>query len=428
MKASFLSHLRNRHFAAESHSRALVHPAQFFSCLFLTLCFISPSPLSSQVQWTPVAKLELLGGQFFFEGERTSFSGNGNWLLTPGIKFSENFLLVPTVTGKYRRVREVKELIGGGFLTREELENTAIVKGIYAAGENWKMKLKGSFKNQLLVESKDEKLGKGLFDNNKLGFGWEMERTGTILKSFRFSFDPYGVRFLRYKTLASGSQFGSEIKSGENTLDFNGYDSTLALEMKLSEKALLSGMFLGSYRLFTEQKVITTSGLFTDKNRKDFSGQLNLGGSYRLPDSAKLKLQSLAGLEFSVSFLDSNQNNYDATRTRFNQDFYDYLEFHLSPRMVGRVFGKLDWALVYDFTRRNYTQRVVQKTDGTYGTDKINLNTHTFSYSFKYPLPYRLSLIAQGVYRRSTSNMKFERTYRYSYTAQHYFLGISWEY
>lgn len=396
--------------------------------LIQTTFFLLSSPLFSEIRWTPLAKLELLGGQFFFEGQQTSFSGNGNWLFAPGIKFTDKFSLLPTLTGKYRRVREVKELIGGGFLTREVLENTAIVKGIYAVDENWKIKLKGSFKNQLLVESKDEKLGKGLFDNNKLGFGWEMERTGSILKSLRFSFDPYAIRFIRYKSLAGGSPFGEEIKSGENTLDFNSYDATLGAEIKLSEKNSLSATWLASYGLFTDQKTVTTTGLFTETKRKDFYGIASLGVKQKMPDWPPLKLQSLVGLDFSFSFLSSNQNNYDAARTRFNSGFYDYLEYRISPRIAGRFWGKLDWAIIYDFSRRNYRERAVQTSAGTYGTEKIYLNGHTLSYSLQYPLPYKLSVLAQGVFRTSNSNMQFERIYRYNYTAQHYFLGFSWEY
>ena len=384
--------------------------------------------LYAKIEWVPVVRLQGLGGQFFFEGEQTSFSGNADWVLAPGIKFSDRWSLIPTVSGKYQRVREVQELIGGGFLTRETFENTALLKGIYQLNESWKIKLKGSYKNQLLVESADEKLGKGLFDNNKLSVGTELERTGSIFRSIRLSFDPYGVRFPRYQTLVSGSSFGSEVNSGVNTLDFNAYDITYSMECLLSSKILLALSALGSYRPYTDQTLVTTSGEYENNKRLDFFAQLNTNIAYKLPDIPWLPIQNVLGLDTSYAFLDSNQHNYDASRTQFNTQYYDYSEFHLAPKWIGRLFEKLDFVIAYDYGKRIYTERLIQNSDGAYQTSKIYLNIHSITYTFKYPWKYGLSLLASGTYRRSLSNMAYERTYRYNYYAQHYFIGFSWEY
>lgn len=390
--------------------------------------FGRPAALRAEVEFQPVARLTLLGGQFFFEGEQTSFSGNGDWLVAPAVKFNDSWSLIPTVNGKYRRVREVQELVGGGFLTRETLENTAIVKGIYNAGERWKLKAKTTYKNQLLVESEDEKLGKGLYDNNKYSVGFEAERAGSRLKSLRFGVEPYAVRYLRYASLASGSQFGSEINSGANTLDFNAYDASVSADFALFEGTLLSAANLASYRPFTEQKRVTTSGLYTAEDRVDIYNQTSVGIYQVLPNWLGENFQLMAGIETSYSFLDSNQHNYDASRTKFNEHYYDYYEYHAAPRLAARLFKKLDLGLSYDFGQRQYNQRPTQSSDGTYQSDKLRMNTHSLSYSAKYPLLLGISVVAQGVYRQSTSNMAYERTYRYNYIAQHYFAGLSWEY
>ena len=170
------------------------------------------------------------------------------------------------------------------------------------------------------------------------------------------------------------------------------------------------------------------AGAYTDEKRKDLFGQLSLGASQLLPPLPVLKLQSLVGIDFNYAILDSDQHNYDASRTRFNPDYYDYVEYHVSPKVAGRFFGKLDWALIYDYGKRSYNHRNSQALDGSYLESKIELDTHTLSYSFQYPLPWGLKAVAQGVYRRSKSNMDYEKTYRYNYIAQHYFAGLSWEY
>ena len=395
--------------------------------LFLLTCALSCAGARA-VEIEPVVNVSLLGGQFFFEGERTSFSGNGDWLGAAGMKFNDRFSLIPTVTGKYRRVREVQELIGGGFLTQETLENQALIKGIYTLSDRWKAKLKGTFKNQMLVESESEKLGKGLYDNNKLGFGLEFERTGTVMKSMRFGLDPYAVRFIHYTSLASGSSFGSEIESGVNTLDFNAYDGSWGADWALGGKTTLSANTLASYRPYPDQKRVTSSGGYLPQNRSDWYGEAGMSLLQALPDISSARLQWLSGLDISYAALVSDQHNYDASRTRFNPGYYNYAETHLAPKLAGRFFGDLDWALVYDYCVRNYNHRPIQDTDGTYGADKIVLTTHSISYSLKYPLGMGIAVVAQGVYRQSKSNMAYEKTYRYNYTAQHYFAGVSWEY
>lgn len=380
------------------------------------------------VEFEPVTRLELLGGQFFFENEHTSFAGNGNWLLAPGVKFSERWALIPSVNGKYRRVREVQELIGGGFLTRETLENTAIVKAVYSPSEAWKIKPKFTYKNQMLVESADEKLGKGLFDNNKYGAGVELERQGRVFRSLRLSVDPYMVRFIRYRSLSSSSDFGSEINSGAATLDFNAYDLTLGGDVLLTPVTLMNVSLLGSLRPYPDQKKVTASGQYAAENRSDIYGQAVAGVTQRLPDALGGKLQSAAGVDLTYLFLDSDQNNYDASRTRFNENYYDYSELHAAPRWTARFMERLDVNLSYDYARRTYGSRPAQSTDGSYLQEKIAIQTHSISYSLRYRLFKRISLIGQGTYRTSSSNMAYEKTYRYNYTAQHYFLGFAWDY
>ncbi len=398
--------------------------AQLVALLYL----FGGATLHAEVEFEPVARLSLLGGQFFFEDERTSFSGNGDWLLAPAVKFNDHWSVIPTINGKYRRVREVQELVGGGFLTRETLENSAIIKGIYTVNPQWKLKAKSSYKNQLLVESEDEKLGKGLYDNNKYSAGFEAERSGKVFRSIRLSLDPYDLRYTRYASLSSGTDFGSEINSGANTLDFNAYDATLGADLQLGKRTLLSISNLASYRAFLEQKKVTTSGLYTADDRIDVFDQFNLGLSQVLPDWLGDQYQFMAGIDASYASLTSNQNNYDASYTKFNENYYAYYEYHAGPRIAGRFFNKLDIGVSYDYGKRIYNDRPIQDTTGSYLTDKIGIDTHSINYSIRYPIFYGVSFVAQGVYRRSVSNMAYERTYRYNYTAQHYFAGLSWEY
>jgi hypothetical protein len=394
---------------------------------FLAFILLASGALNA-AEWTPAVRLAGLGGQFFYEDQTTSFSGNGDWLLGGSGRLSEKTSVLGTVSGRYRRVREVQELIGGGFLTRETLENGGTAKIIRTLGESWKLKGKASYKNIMLVESEDEKLSKGLYDYHKIGAGLEAERTGGRLRSLSISLDPYAVRFYHYSSLASGSQFGSEINSGDHTLDFNAYDFSSAAEYLLAERTLLTGSALLSYRPYPDQKIVQVSGTYAGSNRSDLYGQAGLGIFQGLPAWPLLRLESGAGFDATYIGLRSNQNNYDASRTRFNPDYYDYDEYHVSPRVSSRWFGKLSLSLAYDYSRRNYRERPLQNEDGTYGSDRIVLHTQSVSCSLSYPLPKGFSIVAEGVYRNAYSNMQYQKSYRYNYHAEHYFAGIAWEY
>lgn len=404
--------------------------------IFFLICLLSVGPVFAQFRWTPVrwiptAKVDLLGGQLFFEGKNTSFTGHGNWLFAPGMKYSDKVYVLPLYSGKYRRMREVQELIGGGFLTKQTFENAVAVNLRYVLNQSWTGKLKSSFRNQMLVESKDEDLGKGLFDNNKLGFGIEMERAGRgRLKSLKVSFDPYLLRFIHYKSLSSGSRFGKEIKSGVNVLDYNGYDTLIGADVVLLPKLALSGSNLFSFRSYTDQNTVSKTGVYEDNLRKDLYNLTALGASYRLPNFAfkNFKVQSIANLDFSYAMNDSNQDNYDASRNKFNSNYYDYSEYTITPKISARMLTKLDVNFSYSYSRRNYSDRMIQSKTGTYKTDLLYQNNHTLNYSLKYPLVYGLSATAQGIYRKTTSNMEYEKTYLYTYDSQHYYLGISWQY
>lgn len=378
------------------------------------------------VEWTPVAKIDLLGGQFFFQGQNTSFSGNADWLFSPGIRLSERDALVPLLTGQYRRTREVRELVGGGFLTAESLDNAVALKWIHLFSPEWNIKPNLSYKNELITESNDEKLGYGLFDYHKVSLGVELERAGgELFKSVRQSLTAYAVRFYHYRALsAQSAELGAEVNSGDRVLDFNAYDYTLSADASPSEAALLSGSLLASVRPYRDQKVVTVSGEYLSSNRLDVYAVGALSARLSLPRWGGL--ESAVGLNGGYTRVFSNQNNYDAQNTRFNPGYYDYGELSAGPFAAARWRKALSAALSYDFTRRAYDHRPAQDAAGLYGARAIRMDSHTVTLAAGYDLTKRLALKLSGSYRRATSNMLYESSYRYNYWTAHYFAGLGW--
>ena len=378
------------------------------------------------VTLTPVAKLDLLGGQYFFQGEHTSFSGNGNWYFSPGLKLGERDALIPIVSGSYRRQREVRELVGGGFLTAETLDNSVALKWVHLFTPEWNMKPVVSYKNELITESEDEKLGDGLFDYHKISAGVELERAGgELFKSVRQTLSAYAVRFYHYRALsASSEELGAEVNAGDRVLDFNAFDYGLSADVQPAANTLVTGSLLVSLRPYRDQRIVGETGEYSREKRVDVYATGTLSGRQTLPPLGRL--ESAAGLNLVHTRVFSNQNNYDATNTRFNPAFYDYNELSLGPFVAARWRKGLTVGLGYDFTRRAYDRRPIQHESGLYGGQAIRMSQHTVTLSASYPLYKKLEARVMGAYRRATSNMLYESTYRYNYWTAHYFAGLSW--
>lgn len=378
------------------------------------------------LEWTPVAKLDAFGGQYFFQGENTNFSGNANWLFSPGLQLSAHDAVIPVVSGQYRRTREVRELVGGGFLTQESLDNTVSLQWIHLLSETWNVKPSVSVKSEFITESVDESLGTGLFDYQKFATGLEFERVGgEVFKSVRQGLSAYAVRFPRYRALASQSaDLGVEVNSGDRVLDFNAYDYSLAADILPREGTLLSVSLLLSVRPYRDHKLVTEAGTYSNEGRLDLYGAV--AGSARQGLPALGRLESAAGLNASLTRTVSNQHNYDAQNTRFNPDYYDYTEASAGPFLALRWNKGPSASLSYDYTQRNYDRRPTQTAAGLYGVDAIRMRTHTVNVAGAWPLWKGVSLKLQGAYRRATSNMLYESTYRYNYWTAHYFAGLGW--
>jgi hypothetical protein len=388
--------------------------------LLLLLGLLAPA---RAVEVVPLFKLDLMGGQFFYEGANTSFSGNADLLAAPSIQLDEDNVIIPTLSSQYRRTREVRELVGGGFLTQESLATLLNVKWVRQLDDRWFIKPGIGYKNELLNETEEEALGNGLFDYHKISASFEAERK-TENSSFRPAVAVYAVRYYHYHTLSSGDEeLGAEINAGDRVLDFDAYDASLAYERQLGEATILGLSALGSYRPFRDQNIVTNSGSYIDKGREDFYllGAVSL--QQRLPDLGRL--QSAAAITLSYVHLLSNQNNYDASRTQFNGDYYDYGEATAAPQLALRWAEKLSASVGYEFARRHYPQRPVQTQDGSYSTNaKIWTETQTVTASLSYPLYKSLLAKAQAAYRFSLSNMSYEGSYKYNYESAHYFAGL----
>lgn len=393
---------------------------------FALFCLLVASAASAEMKVMPVASLSLLGGQYFLDGQSASFGGRADAFLSPVVRLSEGHELVPVYSGNYSGTQDVQELAGGGVLTRQRMTHTGSLAYVYRR-EFDKYQPRLSYSKALVRETTDEKWGKGLFDAETLsaGIAAEHERWwGTVTESYDF----YTVRYPNYSTLLSESSVAldsttySELSQNAGSRVLDNQNQRLGLGLLYYwEPLALRGSYDFTHRRYPDQAVVDSVGAFKSARRVDLVQNLTLKAIRDLRP-AQLALTGRLGL------LDSNQNNYDASRTQYVGDYHGYREFALAPSLAlafkngGGMYFETGW------TQRLYSGRLAQAADGAYSASRIHQTLWLTTLSLRTPVyAKRLFLRLAASYQSSASNMKYEAGYRYNYQANNYALGLEWE-
>jgi hypothetical protein len=257
--------------------------------------------------------------------------------------------------------------------------------------------------------------------------GFEFEREGNRLRSFRTGLDYYRLRYPNFQSLSS-QQFGSEIAAGTNVLDLNAVDWLTNFDWSLWERSYLSFSALFSPRFYTDSKVVQETGLFSGTNRRDlyFWNAANLYHGFNAIRPESWNIRNAAGFFTSIAINNSNQNNFDANATHFSPNYYSYTEWQAGPRWNTKLGVHWDLDLGYTFSQRRYTDRPVRSATGTYTSGKVNNEIQIYTANARYKLPRGFALNASIAHQISKANQKFEQTYKYNFISTHYFLGISY--
>jgi hypothetical protein len=396
--------------------------------LLLLAAALAASPARA-VEWVPVFDATLLMGQTLLAGKSSSWQGNANAQFTPAAKLSESWGLIPTYAASYQGTRSVTDLGSGGQLFQDSMAHSLRLKSVHKFGA-FKLKPQIGHRWELLRETTDEGWGKGLFDYRKPSAGLEAEYAFSESVTGSVGFDWYQIRFPNYRTLESsvkGQGLGRE-QASARALDNNNaaWSGTLSFPSPLpGTRARLSVSWTD--RTFPEQNLVTASGALSPDRRRDSlkSVGLSLGRGWRLGENAGL----YAELQGSWARLDSSQNHYDASLNRFNPNFYSYEERQIMPRatlLLGR--RKVEAALAYLNTRRQFVSRAAQDEGGTYTGDAQVLEQDNFLLDLAVPLGRGFKFLASSHIATARSNQRYERFFKTNYTLQTHLLGFSYNY
>ena len=382
-------------------------------------------------------KLDLLGGQYFFEKQSGAVNGYGVLAVQLAKSYSSDSGFFVSVKSVYTGFKQVNELSGGGTLFQQSLDNTLGFKWIKRYEGGYSLKPRAAVKNQLFRETKDEKWGKGLYDFTRYEGGLTLERKTRLGLStpwlYQLSWDIYYTRYARFKTLAS--QYGAELDApdpGTRTLDTITNQVSYGSEFDLPDFTKLNVLAALSLTDYRDQKVINSIGEYLPDRRSDTCQVLNAGLSKRFVDLNLLgQARPILGFSLGLSNVISNQNHLDTdpAHLKYIGSFYDYWETRLAPdAQVTYTSSLMTLRLGYEFAMRRYYKRLAQKSDGAYTSAKLNQYSSSFTLETSYPLVKGLDARAYGTWASSSSNNRYEQVYRYNYNSSSYFAGLEWRF
>jgi hypothetical protein len=376
----------------------------------------------------PVGDFRFLGGQYFFNSNASSLSGNLSFTVAPAIKFSDRFTLIPTYMGAYRGTKEVADLAGGGTLFQDGQDHFLSVKGVYAVLPPLKLKLGASYRAEYLRETKDENWGAGLFDYRKINTGFEAEYAYMRGGAVRAGVDYFTLRFPNYRSLESsmGDDLGREL-AGADTLDCNNLMSTLKLNNTFGRLTTELAWSMTA-KDYPDQPLVLADSTLADEKRTDAYSIAS--ANLTCPVRAGRSLRIIAALDAQYVRNDSNQAHYDAQKPLFIADYYDYTSLAAGPTFHF-VMGKSPWAVSIggSMNRQEYVRRPVQDASGNYRLDeKISVDETVVSVGITYPVSRSFKLRLVSNFIDSRSNMEYEKTYAYNYQTANYLMGFSYEF
>lgn len=400
------------------------------------LCLRVQAGAAHALEVSPIYGLQVLGGQYFFGGDRGTLSGNVSGVVAPAMKFNDEWALLPSLNSSYQGTKTVVDLVGAGTLFQEQMDHRLAARAVYTpGGGQWRLKPSLSYKYQLLKETKDEDWGEGLFDYRKWSAGLDAEYVYHDPFSLHAGVDYFETSFPNYTSLESqaATQFQGQSLArelvGDFILDTQNASLSIGGDGPIYERLILDGNAVATYQHFPNQHVVDGAGQLTPLLREDLATTVTLGA--RMPRELNSDLRTLGGLDLGLSYTTSNQNNYDARQARFFPLYYNYGELRVSPSfklLIGPPREAVVLGLSATWWHRRYPYRVIQDEAGAYLDQKLRTDNSMISASLTYPMAKHFSLLFNFQYGKTISNQRYESFYSYNYSVTNYLFGFSYDY
>lgn len=401
----------------------------------LTLaCVCALEARAVDTQW--LYNLQVLGGQYFFRGERGNLSGNVSGMVAPAMTLNERWVVMPSLSTRFQGTKQVVDLVGSGTLFQQQMDHRAAVKAVYhRPASKWSLKPSASYSLQLLKETQDETWFEGLFDYRMLDIGLEGEYEYRRDYSIRVGADYIFTHFPNYTSLESQTAFDFQGQSlarelvGDQVLDTHAMMFFSSISAPLGRRVRGESRLIFTRQNYPNQPIVGGDGLLTGDTREDFVTHWSVAAS--MPVEASLDVQIVPRLEWAVSNTVSTQNNYDARRIEYQPGYYNSLELRATPSvrvLLGDVRQPIDVNLSTSLAVRRYPHRKIQNEAGTYQDETLRQNSWMLHLTAAYPMAPQMSLLFNFQHGKASSNQGFQQFYSYNYTATNYLIGFRYEY
>ncbi len=382
-----------------------------------------------------IADATLLYSVSDLEGSDTLNGGDISAAVIPTFIYSDQTSLMAMYNGRYYKRREFYS-DDVGPLERAEFQSHSFTPMVrYNFGDRRRYFLTPSlfFTKTLNKDIDTDAWDEGLYNYNDIGVGLDFRMAGAGFYggdgTLSFGTQFYEREYPNYVSLldlATGIGVEKDEKDYHGILVRAGYGWIKPIGFSWTfDYSML-------YKILDDKKVVDENGFLTNTGQRDHLH------SVRLEPLFALTRQLSIGLGLIFEYSNSNQNWYDGMETPsleddvFTPNFYDYSSYGIRPNIAYTfgMFGLSPFTATYVFSilKTDYTDRKARFSDGAYKAEAQEDTLYENFFELRYDMKKWLSLIGQLQHISNRSNNDDERVYRYDYTVNNFYVGVSLRY
>lgn len=387
----------------------------------------------AEVKFVPLVDVGLMGGQSFYDGRSSAFSGNFNLDLVPAVRVGERLSVLPRYSGAYVGSSLAMEIEDENYLYQDVQDHTFALQLVRKGDGGNRIRLSGGYMVEMLRETRDEEWGDGLYDFTspfgevELVLGLSPERglsqAGAALRHYR-------MRFPNYESLAS--QRGLDLM-GQEVVDSSNTRFSVFADFRAGENSVVQVRVAHEQSSYRDQRIISDTGDYSADRREDRTPEVGIelrqGWPGREPGVFGQVVNTYLHLGAGLKFKRSNQNFYDPEVFTFIGEYYDYNRVELTPTLTFTTApADVDLSIGYRYSSKAYPNRLTQDADGYYQDEKLKVTMHEGNAAVGYEYAKGLRFSVSGAYQSVGSTTDYHRLYSYSYKTAHAMFGVTYEY
>lgn len=405
-------------------------------------CLTEAQEMPKEKPEVPAAKKIIPIGNITVLGSYSKVCGGNNLSglyasanFAPVVKLSPQDYFIPLYNGLYKKQRQVINEEEGGRLYTTMMNHNFSFMHKHIFSDLLTQRLSTYVSLNYNKETSDESFGDGLYDYRDYGGSFDYQYnlietetdTGTLLFGGKYYFRKYP----NFKSLIS---LASPTAPEEDEKDQKVWGATTRYTHKFADRLILSLSYDFLFKDFADKHTIDSDGILEDKKRQDKVHYFRLNGDYRLSKNLIL------GLDGEIELNNSDQNYYDSMGTAplpltddvFVPHYFNYNRYEIKPSLtfLYPLTEKKNILLkvAYAYTTRDYTNRNVKDSAGTYKSEIQEDKIHAGFLNINFPLTQKFSLLFSADYSHTISNMEYERYYHYDYDLYHILSGFSYKF